>query len=658
MENNRQHKEYDLERLRQGLRRYADGTLTKSKNGFYVCPFPSCNSGEKAGGKGTGAFRITDDGLKWKCFSCRRGGDIFDLIGEIENLQEFPDQVERAAEILHEKEITRYTKKTDITMFTEKTKVTRKTENTKGRYLPYLTKCAENVAKTDYWSTRGFTPETVTRFFLGYDPEKQCAVIPYGRDGSYFITRDTKTAPNEKEGREIRKPRAADAGPEPVYNAGALNDKAPCFVCESPIDAISIMQAGGKAVSIGGTGAEKLLRRISEKPAECRLILALDNDDPGREGTQKLVEGLEEAGARYIVASFTQDVKDANDMLRADADLLAADVRRIIDEAERADSADLNEQKKIIISRSGGEILDRIEKRGKEGTFPEPISTGFSNLDKIMDGGLYPKLHLLGAVSSIGKSAFVLQLADNLAMTGTPVLFFALEMSQEELVARSISRLSYLVDPRCAKTERAITRGSTWKNMSEKETAVLDEAMDRYAAYGSWIYFYEGRGDMTVLNVREEVERYINIMGGMKPVVFVDYVQILEPVDVRGTDKTAMDRTMKELKQLSRDFELPVIAVSSFNRGSYNATVKQESFKESGSAEYGADVLMGLQPQEMRDVARDDVPDFMEKHKGEAVRRIELVIIKQRGGRGTGKAGFVYQAAYNYFEPDTDYADD
>lgn len=69
----------------------------------------------------------------------------------------------------------------------------------------------------------------------------------------------------------------------------------------------------------------------------------------------------------------------------------------------------------------------------------------------------------------------------------------------------------------------------------------------------------------------------------------------MKPSDPRATDKQNTDRAVVELKRISRDFDIPVFAVSSFNRENYRNAVSMEAFKESGAVEYSSDVLFGLQ---------------------------------------------------------------
>ena len=84
--------------------------------------------------------------------------------------------------------------------------------------------------------------------------------------------------------------------------------------------------------------------------------------------------------------------------------------------------------------------------------------------------------------------------------------------------------------------------------------------------------------------------------------MLIDYLQIVAPADMRATDKQNTDKAVLELKRISRDFKIPVIGISSFNRDSYKAgggvnqgKVSMTDYKESGAVEYSADVLIGLE---------------------------------------------------------------
>ena len=99
----------------------------------------------------------------------------------------------------------------------------------------------------------------------------------------------------------------------------------------------------------------------------------------------------------------------------------------------------------------------------------------------------------------------------------------------------------------------------------------------------------------------------------------VDYLQIISPCDPRATDKQNVDRTVVELKRLSRDLKSPVLAISSFNRDAYNKQASMASAKESGAIEYGCDVLLALQPKA---ITGGDYNEQTEKRKTETAERV------------------------------------
>ena len=129
--------------------------------------------------------------------------------------------------------------------------------------------------------------------------------------------------------------------------------------------------------------------------------------------------------------------------------------------------------------------------------------------------------------------------------------------------------------------------------------------------------------------------------------VFIDYLQILKAAegDERATDKQITDHNMTFLKQLSRDFDIPVFAVSSLNRQNYSEKINMAAFKESGAIEYGSDVLMGLQ---LKGAGERDFDINAAKEKNP--REVELVILKNRnGGISTKGIELNYYPVFNSF---------
>ena len=242
--------------------------------------------------------------------------------------------------------------------------------------------------------------------------------------------------------------------------------------------------------------------------------------------------------------------------------------------------------------------------------------TGFENLDRITN--LYPGLYVLGAISSLGKTTFACQMADQLSEAGEHVLFFSLEQSRFELVTKGLSRLTAKKNMKSALSAMEIREG--------KMTPELEEAEKEYSKNGEHEIIYECGFDTTVETILDKVKDYMVKNSGVKPVVIVDYLQIVRPVDKRQSTKDGVDSNVRAFKKLQTENELVVLLISSLNRSNYLTPVDFESFKESGGIEYTADVIWGLQLSIMND-------EMFDKEKALKSKREAVVEAKKRKPR-------------------------
>jgi replicative DNA helicase len=372
-----------------------------------------------------------------------------------------------------------------------------------------------------------------------------------------------------------------------------------------------------------------------------------------------------------------------------------------IDQAEAAAGLDAEAKLAAIVAAADYEVESQ---RGFISDFDTEIEasknrrcipTGFAGLDAVdvLDGGLYDGLYIIGAIPSLGKTSLVLQMADQMAAGGAEVVIFSLEMSRLELMAKSISRLTaqacgFIGDDgitgqdngafrnwkSSAKDTRQILSGWQYVDYGQKALNRIAAAKAAYKDYAGRLHVIEGRGGLqidesgnikareaTVGKIREAVERNIRIKGaGANPVVIVDYLQIMAPPEAlaRASDKQIADYNVYELKAISREFRIPVIVISSFNRQNYGAA-SFEAFKESGGIEYSCDVLIGLQiagvkkpdagnggsQAEKEAAAREEV----EKAKAKFKREVEVKILKNRNGLAGQIISFNYYTPFNLF---------
>ena len=279
------------------------------------------------------------------------------------------------------------------------------------------------------------------------------------------------------------------------------------------------------------------------------------------------------------------------------------------------------------------------------------ISTGYPTLDlELGDGGTIPGgltagLYTIGAISSLGKTTFAMQMADAIAASGKDVLIIALEMAAFELMAKSISRITTETaqKPGDRKTVQGILLGTRWPHYSAAERQAIDDARAIYSGFADHLYFLEGIGNIGVKEVRQAIVRHIE-MRGETPVLIVDYLQILAPADPHATDKTNTDKAVLEMKRISRDYNTPVICISSFNRDNYSEKVSMKALKESGAIEYSSDVVIGLQLKGAGGKEFD-----VDKEKKKDPREIEAVILKNRSGKTGQTIPFEYDPKFNLF---------
>lgn len=634
------------------LESYVENITEHSAKGnrkAYVCPI--CGSG--TGRNKTGAFTITKDGLKWKCFACDRGGDTLDLIGYVEDIDDYSAKVTRAAELFNlDIEAPAEYQKQDKTAQNTDTHINIQIDaNTQANYATLYSEAHKRIKETDYPKKRGLSDEVLEQFHIGYIaewrhpkapesvPTSPRLIIPVTQTS--YLARDTRDNIPDYQKQYAK----TKVGGSDIFNGIAFTQNAdqPIFIVEGEIDALSIMEVGGVAVALGSTSnAKKLVEMVGDKQLERPLILALDNDSRGRK-TQAELEGLLQAQKTpYTVAVLTEGaIKDPNEMLVKNREAFTARVEDAIKNAR-------DDKEKYLETSTDNYIQDFLDGIADSVNTPS-ISTGFSELDEALDGGLYEGLYIVGAISSLGKTTLVTQIADQVAKQGHDVLIFSLEMARSELMAKSISRHTVIEildkggDMKNAKTVRGITAGNRYEKYSNTEKELIKSAVQAYSGYAKHIYITEGVGDLGVQQIRETVEKHTRYTGNT-PLVIVDYLQILAPANERATDKQNTDKAVMELKRISRDFKTPVIGISSFNRDNYNNAVSMQAFKESGAIEYSSDVLIGLQ---LKGAGEKDFDPTEAKKKNP--REIELVILKNRNGQTGAKVPFEFYPLFNYF---------
>ncbi len=187
-----------------------------------------------------------------------------------------------------------------------------------------------------------------------------------------------------------------------------------------------------------------------------------------------------------------------------------------------------------------------------------------------------------------------------------------------------------------------------------KQSLELERAKEEYVKFARHEIIYECGFDTTIETIVDVVKNYMED-NGVKPIVIVDYLQIIRPLDSRVSTKDAVDSHVRAFKKLQVENDLVVLLISSLNRSNYLTPVDFEAFKESGGIEYTSDVLWGLQLSVMNDEIFDKDKGLKTKRekvreaKKAIPRHVELVCLKNRYGVSSYTCRFKYYAQYDYF---------
>lgn len=397
-------------------------------------------------------------------------------------------------------------------------------------------------------------------------------------------------------------------------------------------DALSVRDLGEKAIALHGTAeADRLLQDLEEVKTSSTMILCLDfenENETGRRLTQRLRQGLDRLNIACIDASpiIRKSYSDPEEFSQTDTEGFKRVFRKVLEEtAPKPFNTSL--------------YLDTFMREDMK-QFQEAKKTGFQNLDSA-SGGLNAGLYILAAPSSLGKTTFALQMADQLAEGGHEVIYFSLEQSRFELVSKSLARFSDGIDEGSDITSLTIRAGFSNATLRQAIANYKEKVSDR-------VSIVEGDVNCNTAYIADFIRRY-HRSTGTRPVVIIDYLQLLQPIeDKRQTTKEIVDSTVTTLRRLSREMAITIIAISSINRTNYLTPIDFESLKESGSIEYTADVVWGLQYVVIHDKIFDNQGNIKEKRealrnaKMENPRNVELVCLKNRYGRD-------YQCRFNYF---------
>ncbi|WP_188207434.1 replicative DNA helicase [Alkalibacillus aidingensis] len=381
-----------------------------------------------------------------------------------------------------------------------------------------------------------------------------------------------------------------------------LNDKG------EPIDLVTVTTALTDQEMLNDIGGVSYLTDIANSVPTAANI----------EYYARIVE--EKSTLRQVISAATSIVTKTYEEGDEVTDLLDHAERSILDISQDKSSGKFRNIRDVLIN-----VYDNIEQLHHHDEEVTGVPTGFKDLDHITSGFQKNDLIIIAARPSVGKTAFALNIAQNVAINSTEnVALFSLEMGAEQLVSRML----------CAEGNIDAQRLRTG-NLEEEDWGKLTMAMGSLSNAG---IFIDDTPGVKVNEIRSKCRRLKQEQGlGM---IMIDYLQLIQG---SGSSKENRQQEVSEisrsLKALARELEVPVIALSQLSRGVEQRQDKRpmmSDLRESGSIEQDADIVGFLY--------RDDY--YEEDSEKENI--IEIIIAKQRNGPvGTVELAFVKE--YNKF---------
>ena len=327
--------------------------------------------------------------------------------------------------------------------------------------------------------------------------------------------------------------------------------------------------------------------------------------------------------------------------LRKLIDRLTDSVNQAYEGADDADTIIANAEKALIdvsegASRSGFKRIDdvlnlnfeNLEARSQQTSDITGIASGYPALDNMTTGFHEEELIILAARPAVGKTAFALNVAQNIGTKlGLTVAIFSLEMGAESLVDRMLAAEGVI-------NSRSIRTGQ----LTDEEWQKLMIAQSNLARAS--IYIDDTPG-IRITEIRSRARKLAQETGNLG-LVLIDYLQLITG-NGRESRQQEVSEISRQLKILAKELRVPVIALSQLSRSIEQRQDKKpmlSDLRESGSIEQDADIVAFLH--------RDDYYHNEEEEGGIPNNTVEVIIEKNRSG-ARGSVELMFQKEYNKF---------
>lgn len=496
-----------------------------------------------------------------------------------------------------------------------------------------------------------------------------------------WIIRD----PSRKSG--FRMTAAHKGSPSRLYVVGSLSAGS-VFVVEGEKDADNLHRLMGITTVCSENGAtkskdpgKKWSPEYNAQLAGKTVFILFDNDTSGRSfAALEAAQLLPHAEKVYLLDLFKvwpdapekSDISDmialmGDEMTRKHLEILMqgateytaaapdqAEPTNPTPQSEAAQSAEEQPQTATTpahVHKDGVQCFDDFIERVTSRAF-EPFETGMQAFDRLLGGGIPPQsLVLLSAAPGAGKTALCQCLFEGMAARGRDCVFLNLEMSREQLLARSLSRLIYHEGHDM--TAADILRGYKWS--AEQQAWVISASRDyRQRIAPRMQYNPDDCGtDLDAISAAlVRAAEAAQAAGKPAPCAVLDYLHLVT-AEGRMDASEIIKKTVYMLKAWAIRYNTFVFAIVANNRtANRGGPLSLDSGRDSGAIEYSGDIFLTLNYREIHEGKKDPgKPDDMEQLQKEKPRRMILQVLKHRMGEVGQKLYMNFDAAHSDFLP-------
>lgn len=319
--------------------------------------------------------------------------------------------------------------------------------------------------------------------------------------------------------------------------------------------------------------------------------------------------------ARELITFSSEIERKAFDESNDVDDLMQEAEGKLFEISQRNVKKDVTQIDPVI-----GQAIEQIQIAANRKDGLSGLETGFHELDKLTSGWQNSDLIIIAARPAMGKTAFVLSMAKNMAVNyNTPVAIFSLEMSNLQLVNRLVSNVCEL--------------GSEKIKSGQLSSMEWDQLMARIKnLYGAPL-FIDDTASLSIFELRTKARRLVREHG--VKILIIDYLQLMNASGMKfGSREQEVSMISRSLKQLAKELNIPIIALSQLNRSVESRGDSKEGkrpqlsdLRESGAIEQDADIVCFIHRPEYYLRSGQDA-------EGNDIRGLaEFIVAKHRSGR-------------------------